>query len=46
MSMINDDSINLSHFSGMSEASRVALLEKEALAELKLQEVNSFLNYF
>lgn len=37
--MIDNDSINLSHFSGLSEASRLALLEKEAIAELKLQEV-------
>ena len=38
--MTDGDSINLSHFSGMSDASRLALLEKEAAAELKKQEVH------
>jgi len=39
MSTVEDESVALTHFSGMSEASRLAAVEKEAAAEVKRQEV-------
>ena len=35
---VDDESIALTHFSGLSEASRLAAAEKEAAAEIKRQE--------
>jgi hypothetical protein len=39
----DDESAALTHFSGMSEASRQAAIEKEAVAEAKRQEVGSII---
>jgi len=39
--VIEDESVALTHFSNMSEASRLAAVEKEAAAEVKRQEVSN-----
>ena len=39
--VIDDESVALTHFSNMSEASKLAALEKEVAAEVKRQEVSN-----